>query len=179
MLGCFCYDIYMLNSDKIMLGKSKNGIDVWYDKTSSHAATHINDPPGLKELAIEIINKTELTGEYMQFHTDMRRVVGKTDLVETRPNDKIVYAKRLNRDTYSVFNLSRPPEPCSLVTIALELQDDGTYELVSTWVGPSDSPSFPGTEREAEDSKEFWSKHALAWGAQKIQPNTQTYTCPW
>lgn len=169
----------MFDSDKIMLSKSKNGIDVWYNKVSSHAATHINDTPGLKELVTEVISDTELTGEYMQFHTNMGRIAGKTDLVETRPGDKVVYAKRLNRDTYSVFNLSRPPEPCSHVATALELQDDGTYELVSTWIGPSDSPSFPGTERETEDSKEFWSKHALAWGTQEIQSSTLTTSCPW
>ena len=166
-------------AERISLGNSKNGVQVWYNKHSSHAATHIGDTPQLEELAAEITRKTDLDGAYMQFHTDMGRIVGASDLVDVKPGDRLTYAKRLNRDTYSVFNLSKTPQPSSLVTTAYEVRDDGSWELVSTWIGPSDSPSFPGTERETPDSKEFWSKHALAWGTQEIQPSTQTDTCPW
>lgn len=42
------------------------------------------------------------------------------------------------------------------------IRDDGSWELVSTWIGPSDSPSIPGTERETSDSKAFWAHHAFA-----------------
>lgn len=115
----------------------------------------------------------------MQFHTDMGRVVGTSDLVDVEPGDKLVYAKRLNRESYTVFNLSKLPQPSSLVTTAYEASKDGSYELISTWIGPSDSPSFPGTERETPDSKEFWAKHALAWGNQAIQPTSKTDVCPW
>jgi hypothetical protein len=161
------------------LGTSKNGKTVWYDSESSHAATHIADTPGLEELAAEVTHSTELNEDYMQFHADMGRVVGTSDLVDIEPGDKVIYAKRRNRDNYSVFNMTKPPQPSSLVTVAYEIKDDGTYELVSTWIGPSDSPSFPGTERETPDSKAFWADHALAWGAQEIQPGTETEECPW
>jgi hypothetical protein len=164
---------------RIYLGDSKNGKHVWYDAVSSHAATHIADTPGLEALASKITQNAELTGGYMQFHTDMGQPVGMTDLVETEPGDVVVYAKRLNRHEYSVFNLSKKPQPSSFVTTAFELHADGTYELVSTWIGLSDSPSFPGTERETADSKVFWSTHALAWGRQEIQTTTKTMTCPW
>jgi hypothetical protein len=102
-----------------------------------------------------------------------------SDLVKTDDGDEIVYAKRYNRDTYTVFNLTKRPQPSSLITTAFEAKTDGTYELVSTWIGPSDSPSFPGTELETPDSKVFWSTHAIAWGSQEIQPGTETPTCPW
>lgn len=165
--------------ERITLGVSQNGIAVWYNAVSSHAATHIADTPNLKDLATEITGRTSLTNDYAQFHTDMGYTIGASDLVATQPGDKIVYAKRLNRDSYSVFNMSRQPEPSSLVTTAYEKQPDGTYELVSAWVGPSDSPSLPGTDRETPESKEFWAHHALAWGAQAIQESTLTETCPW
>jgi hypothetical protein len=168
-----------LDTGRVPLGVSKNGVPVWYDKVSSHAATHIGDTPGLEALATEVTSESELTDEYMQFHTDMGHVVGNSDLVEIEPGDELVYAKRLNRDNYSVFDISKPPQPSSLVTTVYEKRSDGTYELVSTWIGPSDSPSFPGTERETSDSKEYWTKHALAWGTQEIQPSTKTAICPW
>ncbi len=161
------------------LATSINDKVVWYDTISSHTATHIKDTPGLIELAKEVTQHTKLVSDFQMFHTDMGHIVGNSDLVETVAGDKLLYAKRLNRDNYSVFNLSKSPQPSSLVTTAFELQENGTYALVSTWVGPSDSPSFPGTERETPDSKEFWAKHALAWGNQEVQPGTETEICPW
>lgn len=168
-----------LNTERITLGMSKNGIAVWYDAVGSHATTHIADTPGLEALAKEATQNAELTDGYVQMHTDMGRIVGYSDLVAIDPGDEIVYAKRLNRDEYSVFNRTKSPQSSSLVTTAYEKQADGTYELVSTWIGPSDSPSFPGTERETPDSKEFWAEHALAWGTQDIQQGTETAVCPW
>lgn len=164
---------------KIYLADSKNGKHVWYDGVSSHAATHIADSPGLGELASQIAGKTVLMDEYVQFHTDIGYPVGMTDMVNTEPGDEIVYAKRLNRDEYSVFNLTKSPQLSSFVTTVFERHDDDSYELVSAWIGLSDSPSFPGTERETSDSKVFWSTHALAWGRQEIQATTKTMICPW
>ncbi len=158
---------------------SANNIKVWYDPVCSHAATHIQDTPTLLGLAQEVISQTTVTGPYMQFHVDFGRTVGTTDLVQNKPSDEIVYAKRKNRENYTVFNKTQQAQPCSIVTVALEEQDDGTYELVSTWIGPSDSPSLPGTEREVPESKEFWAKHAFAWGNQEIQPGSETMHCPW
>jgi hypothetical protein len=161
------------------IGKSKNGMLIWFDPVDSHAATHIGDIPALKDLAAEVIEQLELSSDYVQTHVDLGRTVGNCDLVENHEGDEIVYAKRLNRDEYTVFNKSRGPEPSSLVTVALEKQEDGTYKLVSTWIGPSDSPSFPGTKRETSESKDFWTKHSLAWGRQAVQPGTETNKCPW
>ncbi|MCA9318485.1 hypothetical protein KDA06_02490 [Candidatus Saccharibacteria bacterium] len=167
------------HSHHTLLGMSKNNVSVWYDATSSHAATHLRDTPGLTELVIEITQGLTLTDNYYQLHTDMGRVVGPSDLVPTESSDEIVYAKRLNRDTYTVFNKSKSPQPSSLVTTAYQRHNDNTYELISAWIGPSDSPSLPGTERETPGSKEFWTKHALAWGTQDIQPDSLTTRCPW
>lgn len=113
------------------------------------------------------------------FHHDFGREVGVSDLVEIDEGDEIIYAKRNNREEYTVFNKSKLGEPSSFVTVALEAKEDGTYELASTWVGASDSPSFPGTELEQPNSKDYWSKHALVWGRQEIQPGTETTARPW
>lgn len=168
-----------MQKQRTPLAVSKNNISVWYDSVSSHAATHIKDTPSLDKLAAEAVQQTDITEPYMQFHLDFGHTVGTSDLVENSPGDEIVYAKRLNRNEYTVFNKSKGAQPSSLVTVALEMQEDGTCELVSAWIGQSDSPSFPGTERETADSKEFWTKHALVWGNQEIQPGSETINCPW
>lgn len=161
------------------LANSKNDKVVWFGVINSHAATHIADTPNLQELAEEVISQTVIDDDYHQFHKDLGRIVGVCDLIESLPGDELIYAKRLNRDEYTVFNKTWKPQPSSLVTVAVERCSDGTYELVSAWIGPSDSPSFPETKQETPESKKFWAKHALAWGTQKIQPTTQTDICPW
>ncbi|HEX8763155.1 MAG TPA: hypothetical protein VF733_05360 [Candidatus Saccharimonadales bacterium] len=168
-----------MDSKREYIAKSQNDKVVWVDTINSHAATHIADTPKLKELAAEVLSQTILSQDYHQLHKDLGRIVGTCDLIANQPGDEIVYAKRLNRNEYTVFNKTRPPQPSSLVTVAVEKRDDDTYELVSAWVGPSDSPSFPGTERETAESKEFWSNHSLAWGRQEVQPETLTTICPW
>lgn len=165
--------------DRQNIGTSENGINVWYDPINSHAATHFNDTPQLKELIEEIIPETNIDWDYMKFHTDFGRPIGMSDLVANDPGDELFYAKRLNRDTFTVFNKSKSPQPCPLVAAIIEKKDDGSYELLSAWVGPANSPSLPGTERETPDSKDFWNKNSLAWGTQEIQPGTETTICPW
>lgn len=166
-------------SKKVLLGYSKNGLKVTFDPVNSHAATHFEDTPQLASLVKEILANTVLEGELVYFDTDMGRIVGTSDLVETDENDELVYAKRKNRDIYTVFTKSQTPQPSSLVSVYFERQADGSYALMSAWIGPSDSQPFPGDENETPESKTYWSHHALVWGNQEIQPGTETAECPW
>ena len=167
------------------LATSANGIGVYFDPVGSHTATHFADTPQLKDLCKEIIEKTSLERDLIEFETDMGRTVGETDAIVNDPGDVIVYAKRKNRDEFTPFNKSQGPQPSKFVTIALQKQSDGEYELLSAFISPGDtlagepSPPFPGQEHEAPNSKDYWSKHSLAWGTQEIQENTLTSTCPW
>ena len=166
-------------SGLIFLAQSANGAKVYYDPVHSHTATHFADTPGLQDLCKEIIQRTKLQGVYQQFDVDFGRVVGRTDLVENEPGDIIVWAKRLNRDVYTSFNKSKPPQACSFATVAFERRSNDTYELVSAWIGRSDSPPFPGDPHATAESKPYWLHHSLAWGTQAIQPGTEITDCPW
>jgi len=164
---------------KEILGKSKNGIEVYFDPLNSHAATHFADAPQLEKLTKEIIAATVIDADEMLFDTEMGRIVGNTDLVENEQGDEIVYAKRKNRDIYTSFNKTKLPQPCSTVALGLVKQQDGSYELLSAWIGSVDSPPFPGDDNETPESKPYWMSHSLVWGTQGIQPDTETTTCPW
>lgn len=161
------------------LAKSQNGITVMVDLVGSHAATHLADTPQLKDLVKEVIGQTDIRGETMGFDVDMGRIVGMSDGVETDETDEMVWAKRKNRDVYTPFTKSRAPVPCSQVAISLKRQADGTYELMSAWIGQFESPPFPGSPDETPESKPYWMRHALVWGTQEVQPGTETSTCPW
>ncbi len=166
-------------ADLQFLATSKNNIPVSYDPVDSHATTHFSDTPQLKGLTIEIINGTNLLNDVEYFEKDIGRVVGNSDEVRNDPNDEIVYAKQLNRDVFTSFNKSKSAFPCSLVSLYLVRQIDGSYELQSAWIGSRNSPPFPGDAAETPESLPYWTTHSLAWGTQKIQPGTETTICPW
>lgn len=95
------------------IGWSKNGVAVVYDPRYSHAATHFEDTPPLKDLVAEIISAMDLHGQRVATVIDMGRVVGTTDVVAVDASDTIVYAKRKNRDTDGLvpFTKTRGAEP--------------------------------------------------------------------
>lgn len=161
-----------------LLGRSLNNTLVVYDIESSHAANHFADTPCLKELAREIIAQTRTTGEYMWFETDMGRIVGRTDLVETVETDDIIYAKRPGRGGYTRFVLGCLPRACSVVTVAMQPIQDEQYELVSAWIGPIGVP-FPDDPAATAGSQEYWARHALVWGTQEVVPGTERSDNPW
>jgi hypothetical protein len=157
---------------------SRNHAQIIYAQTDSHVATHFADTPELKPAVIEALSSIDVKGDSMFFEYEMGRVVGTTDLVETTADDKIVFAKRTNRDVYTRFTKSQEPRDCSTITIALKRQNDYQYLLWSAWIGYK-GPAFPGDTNETPDSKDYWSRHALVWGRQDIQPGTETTESPW
>lgn len=157
---------------------SRNHVGIVFDSEHSHVATHFEDTPALKSAVVKAIQETDVEGNRMFFEYDLGRVIGTTDLVETTEHDKIVYAKRKNRDTYTRFTKSQQPRDCSTVTIRLDRQDDNTYILWSAWIGYI-GPSFPDDKEASPDSRAYWDKHALVWGRQEIQEDTETSVCPW
>jgi len=160
-----------------LLSASKNSVKVYYDMISSHAATHFADTPQLKGLVIQLLQNTNLTKDKEHFEYDFKKLVGKSDLIATKPGDEIIYAKRLNRDNYTRFIMNTEPADSSVITVVLYKHDD-YYELCSTWVGLI-VPSFPTAPTATADSVPFWKEHALVWGTQEIQPGTETKVWPW
>lgn len=157
---------------------TENHIKVVYDPIGSHAATHFADVPELKKLVKEVLEQTVANEDKMWFETDMGRPVGISDLVETDETDEIVYAKRVNRHTYTRFTKSRKPQPSSIVTVAINKLDNDDYILKSAWIGEV-AYSFPDEVDAVPESRDYWNRHALVWGTQEIQPGTETTVCPW
>lgn len=165
-------------SNREIFARSKNGVEIFYDPIHSHASTHFSDTPQIQPYVKSILEDTNISGENVEFDTDTGAILGTSDLVETDGNDEVVYAIRKNRDRHMRFTKSRKPEPSSMITISLKRIDDGTYDLYSAWLGPQ-TPPTPNSPLANEQSKPFWSKHALVWGNQEIQPDAETSKCPW
>ena len=152
---------------------------VFLTENSSHAITHLADTPELEKLIQEVMQSTSgLRAETEVIEVDLGRIVGESDLIETEEDDDIVYAKRKNRQTYSRFCKNRTSVPSSVITIHLRQLDKSAYTLVTAFIGKN-APPFPGDTHESAQSRDFWGRHALAWGRQAIEPGTETTVCPW
>lgn len=69
------------------------------DMERSHAATHLAEQDGLWELTQEAVRKIEVTSPDQRIQVNMGRVVGRMDLVEVKPDEKIIYGRRRNRES--------------------------------------------------------------------------------
>lgn len=168
-----------MTSNQELLGYSKNKRKVIFDPIHSHAAIHFAETPNLRTLVEELLPRTVLKGDSMEFATDMGRMIGLTDGVKTDHTDELVYAKRKGRNAYTPFTKSRSAELSSLIATTFRRLADGSYELTSAWIGDAPSPPFPGEPHETPESRPYWSTHALVWGSQEIQWGTETTERPW
>lgn len=160
------------------LGETKNGCKVYVDMEVSHAATHFADDPHLLDLVKEALSKIEPTEDMVRMEIDMGRIVGDAGVVETDEGDDIVYAMRPHRERYSRFVKNKSAEPTQYITLNLRKKGEKLYYLYTAFIGKL-VPSFPGGDYLPEQSREFWSKHALIWGKQVVVPGTETKRCPW
>lgn len=165
------------------IGKSSNDVIVNFDPVNSHASTHFEDKPQLKELVAKVIGKLDLQGQEIATHVDMNTAVGTCDVVKVDESDEIVYGMRKNRseDGLVPFTKTRQGEPCPFVAVHLVPQPDKTYILSSAWIGTfgDDDEPFPNSPDATERSVEFWNKHAFVYGSQEIVAGTETLKRPW
>lgn len=162
---------------RVFLGCTKNDQRVYLDDHSTHANTHLEDTPGSLMYIKEALPRIVAEGDNVFCEVDLGRVVGRTDLVETDDDDIIIYAKRIGRSTYARFVKGKSQPETNYVTLVLHVINDG-YRLFSAWIGRA-APPFPGDVKELPDSRDFWRKHALVWGHQKVQAHTQISEWPW
>lgn len=172
----FCY--YKNMPRKEQLGTTKNGKRVYVELRRSHVTIHLRSTPDLLDLVRECIANLIVEKPNVYVDYDMRRIVGQASLVNTNPNDDIVYAKRQGRQNYARFVRHRKAVPTRYVTVALQAEPKGEYVLLSAWLGQA-VPQFPGDRFETPESHAFWRSHALIWGSQSIQAGTETTVWPW
>jgi hypothetical protein len=161
-----------------LIGTTKNGHDVLFNTDTSHALTHFQKNPGLQKLVQKSIPKLIATKEIERYEIDIGEFVGMSDLIETTADDKIIYALRPLRLQYSRFVKNKQPQPTLYIVIDLRKDTDGIYTLYTAYIGKL-TPSFPGGDFMPEQSKEFWSHHALVWGTQEIIEGSETTENPW
>lgn len=158
------------------LAISKNGAEVFTDINNTNIRLHLLEYPNLLELIKIVVENSVLTGDNVGIEYDMGGVVGQTSCVETTETDEIVYAKRLQRDSYSRFVKNRALEDTPFVSVVLHQKDYG-YRVWSAWCGRL-VPTAPDSEGRMKTSKGFWASHALVYDPKIIEPGTEQVARP-
>lgn len=179
-----------------ILGKLASG-QVVVDSQISHLASHSDVTPFLSQALqkISLAYNETFSIQEVEFEEES----GKTNLAETEPGDKIIYAQRINHEGLTRFVKGKQPLKINTITVILSAKDESVnitydpaekYALVTAFWGrkttyePTD-PFFeknkgkPETTEIYRKSVEFWSKHALLYDPSVIIPGTETKICPW
>lgn len=161
-----------------MLAESANGYEVYVNLLVSPAGRYISRAPYVLNLLKEVLTPMRLTKVRHSIEHDMGRTIGNTDIIETTDKDVIFYAQPNKKAVYSRYAKNRYPSPSQHLTIIIEQDTEGNYEVTDTWIGPC-SPPFPGDEHEDAKSKNYWESHALAQDFHSVQSKTITKICPY
>lgn len=163
---------------KFILDESNDDYDVYINLITSLAGRYLSRRPQLIALIKELISDKQLRGQHIVFEKDVGHDIGRADVVATTDVDIIYYAQPLKSEVFSRFAKNRYPQSSSVLTIVIDKDADGNYEVSDTWIGGK-HPAFPGDKYETADSKSYWQTHALVQDAQVIQLKTLTKTCPY
>lgn len=161
-----------------VIGTSANNRQVYTKIINSDAGRCFSRQPHLVSLAKSVVESLDLTDSVMRVTHDMGRTIGNTNIVATKDTDHIFYAQRPKQSNALRFVKHRMMEPSSELSIVLQRDSDGNYELTDAWVGPA-CPPFPGAADERADSKAYWQTHALTAGSESISLQSVTTTCPY
>lgn len=161
-----------------MLDESNDEYDVYVNSISSSAGRYLSRRPHIYALIKALLSNRKLRGPRIVIEQNMGHDIGTADVVATTDKDTIYYALPVKSNVYSRFAKNRYPQASSVLTVILERDADGNYEVTDAWIG-GNHPAFPGDTHETTESKEFWLTHALVHDAQVIQSRSLTKTCPY
>ena len=161
-----------------ILDDTKAEYSVYINLISSPAGHYLSRRPYVISLIRELLSNTNLKGSRIVIEKNMGRAIGNSDVVLTNDNDNIYYALPLKSDVYLRFAKNRRPQTSNILTVILDRDSDGNFEVIDTWIG-SMHPVLPGDESATEESNIYWKNHAFTQDAQLIQSKSVTKICPY
>jgi hypothetical protein len=160
------------------IGRTRNDVSVYIDLIRSQAAGYVSQQPRLLELIRGVLRQTTAQDPIIRIEQNMGRAIGYNFVVSTTDKDAIFYAQLIRDPLYTRFVKNGKPRTTKYLTIILNRDEDGEYELYDTWVGRL-RPPRPGSDDETAESRAYWATHAFILDSQPIQSRTVTKTCPY
>jgi hypothetical protein len=160
------------------IGPTKNGHSVYVDLIHSQAAKHISAQPQLLMFIKEALLQHSPSKEQVTFQYDMGRSIGYDFTVEISEKDVVFYAQLIKSSVFTPFVKNGAPLNTNHLSVILHKTSDAEYELLNAWVG-SMSPPLPGSPEQTDESKDYWSTHAIVYTNQPLQTRSLTKTNPY
>ncbi len=155
---------------------TKNGRTIHVPaETIEHLAAH----PDVTSVIEEAAGLLVLTGAFCAQDVDMGRPIGLSGCVPATRlglDDTATFALRVNRPRASRVAVGVEKVPTSRVAFIAAPLPDGSYRLITSWVGEL-APKEPGDASpgaEFDQSFEFWSTHALVYDEETCGPVLET-----
>ena len=169
---------YMGQAYTYIAGISQNGREVYVKIINSLAARYFSRQPHLLGVTKEALLTLDLAEPTVAITIDMGRAIGNTHVVSTGEKDSIFYAHQPKKAINLRFVKNRSMESSQELSLVLERDDDGDYEIVNAWVG-SLYPPFPDAADATDESETYWQTHALTEGSEPIDLQTVTTRRPY
>lgn len=163
---------------KHIIAQTHNGFVVYTDLIKSPAAAHISAQPHLLGLVKEALVRTNINSKSVRMEQDMGRDIGYDYVAKTTADDTVFYAQLLKSDIYTSFIKNGKPAATRYLTIIMQKDVNGEYELHDTWIGRL-NPPLPGSEDETDASKTYWDNHARIFDKQPLKMSTITKVSPY
>ena len=154
---------------KRLLGKSKDGQDVFVLAENAHMAAHA----AVSDVILgEGVGQIEISGRpFLMDTVDLGRIVGTDDCVAVSDADDVRLLRRKARKGLSRIVFHREAEPTRLLTIGICRDDDGLLTVFTGFFGAK-APKEPWdckNDAERSESEAFWATHALVYNPEALE----------
>jgi hypothetical protein len=160
------------------IGLSHNGQQVYVGIIGSIAGNYLSRQPHLVAVIKDLLLTLDLTRPRVTVSQDMGLTIGNTHIVATGMKDAVFYANPVKKSNSLRFVKNRSMEPSREVSVVLQRDAEGDYELMEAWVGPL-YPPFPDASDASAESKAYWQTHAFVAGSELIEAQSITAVCPY
>lgn len=109
---------------------------------------------------------------------EFENIVGKSDCIPTKSEDKIIFAIRKGRLGHSRFILNGESVESKFITAVFKKVNTNTYIPLTIFCGRK-AACEPYDLHASEKDLSFWKNHALIFHRENIIENSETELCPW
>lgn len=154
---------------KRLVGKTKNGIEIYAINQDEHMAAHssVTDAMLVEALSLVVYNSP-----FWMESVDIGHIIGTDNCVSVSDVDDVRMLYRKGRAGRTPILFGREAPKTSLLTIGICHADDGLETIFTAFTGAK-APKEPWdpslkSEEEKAVSKQFWSNHALVYDESAI-----------
>lgn len=159
--------------DKRLIGKTRNGVDVYAINGHEHMDAHECITDAMLKEALKLVNYAKPF--YME-SVDVGHIVGKDYCVSVSAADDVRFLYRKGRRGKTPIVFGREAPETSLITIGIRHDNTDGLETIFTAFTGAKAPKEPWdsslkTSFEREESARFWGTHALVYNKHSIDPD--------